>query len=129
MLKLLVIAWASPASLLGLLLGLAGLATAADVQLIQGVLEFSGGGVRWLLRHVPLLRGAAAVTFGHVILGQTRADLERCRRHEHVHVRQYERWGPVFLPAYLACSLWLWLRGRNWYLDNPFEVAAYREDN
>jgi len=42
-----------------------------------------------------------------------------------VHVRQYERWGPLFGPAYLGCSLVLWLMGKRAYRDNPFEVEAY----
>ena len=121
------ILWASPASLLGLAAGLSGLATGGGVQHCGRVVEFWGGAVTWLLRHFPLLKGAAAVTFGHVVLGQTPGDLESCRDHELVHVRQYERWGPLFLPAYLGCSLVLWLCGRNYYLDNPFEVKAFRE--
>ena len=121
------LAWASPWTLLGLAIGVVGLASGGRAQRIGGAIEFSGGAAAWLLRHAPLLRGAAAVTFGHVILGQTPADLDACRSHEHVHVRQYERWGAAFIPAYLACSLWLWLRGRNWYLENPFEIQAYRD--
>lgn len=125
-LTVLAIVWASPWTLLGLMLGVAARLTGGQGQRIRGVFEFHGGVAQWLLRHAPLVRGAAAITFGHVILGQTEEDLEACRDHEHVHVRQYERWGPLFIPAYLACSAWLWLRGRNWYFDNPFEVEAYR---
>jgi hypothetical protein len=66
------------------------------------------------------------MTLGHVILGQDRLTLDIVRDHEHVHVRQYEVWGPAFLPAYLGCSAWLWVARRDPYLDNPFEVAAYR---
>ena len=91
------------------------------------VLEFWGGAVTGLLRHAPLVRGALALTLGHVVLGQSARELDRCRTHELVHVHQYERWGPFFLPAYLGCSLVLWLRGRDYYLDNPFEVEAYRQ--
>jgi hypothetical protein len=43
-----------------------------------------------------------------------------------VHVRQYERWGPLFIPAYFAASGWAWWKGGHAYLDNPFEVEAYR---
>ena len=67
------------------------------------------------------------MTLGHVILGASEADLDAARRHEQVHVRQYERWGPLFIPAYLAASAWLWLRGRDPYRDNPFERQAYDE--
>lgn len=65
------------------------------------------------------------MTLGHTIIGQDRVALDVARDHEQVHVRQYERWGPLFLPAYLGCSLILWLRRRDPYRDNPFERAAY----
>jgi hypothetical protein len=123
----LAVLWASPASMLGLAAGLAGLATGGGGRRCGRVLEFWGGAVAWLLRHGPFLRGALAVTFGHVVLGQTVGELNRCRDHELVHVRQYERWGPLFLPAYVGCSLVLSLCGRDRYLDNPFEVEAFRQ--
>jgi hypothetical protein len=72
------------------------------------------------LRKLPFV----AITFGHAVIGATRADLERLRLHEHEHVRQYEQWGPVFLAAYPLESLWQMLRGRRAYLDNRFEVQA-----
>ena len=50
------------------------------------------------------------------------------RAHELVHVRQYERWGPLFVPAYLAASAWMLVSGRDPYYDNHFERAAYRQD-
>lgn len=71
---------------------------------------------------------AMAVTLGHCVLGQTKAGLDFTRVHERVHVRQYERWGPLFIPAYLFCSFILKLRGGDAYRDNPFEVEAYREE-
>jgi hypothetical protein len=104
-----------------------GLATGGGAQRHGRVLEFWGGANRWLLRRMPIAAGAAAMTLGHVVLAQKREDLAACRHHELVHVRQYERWGPLFLPAYLGCSFYLWLTGRNAYLDNPFEIEAYRE--
>ena len=69
------------------------------------------------------------MTLGHCVLGRTPSDLDRSRRHELVHVAQYERWGPLFVPAYLVCSVWLWLRGRDSYRDNPFEVEAYAAED
>jgi hypothetical protein len=124
---LLAVLWASPASLLGLAAGLAGIASGGHAQRSGRVIEFWGGAVTWLLRRAPFIRGAFAITLGHVVLGQTAGELNRCRDHELVHVRQYERWGPLFLPAYLGCSLVLWLRGRDRYLDNPFEIEAFRQ--
>ncbi len=89
------------------------------------VLEIYGGAARWLLEHFPA--EPCAMTLGHTVLGRTGAALDLCRAHELVHVRQYERWGPFFIPAYLLCSLALWLRGADPYHDNPFEIEAYRE--
>ena len=42
-------------------------------------------------------------------------------------MRQCERWGPLFLPAYLLASLAVYLRGGRAYRDNPFEREAYGE--
>jgi hypothetical protein len=122
-----VIIWASPASALGLLAGLLGLATGGRIRRRGRTLECWGGAVTWMLTHVPPVRGAAAVTLGHVILGLDREALDATRDHELVHVAQYERWGPVFLPAYGICSLALWFAGRRPYWDNPFEREAYRQ--
>ena len=69
-----------------------------------------------------------AITLGHVILGRTAAALDIARDHEWVHVGQYERWGPFFLPAYAVASLWAWLRGRDPYRDNRFEREAFAVD-
>lgn len=94
---------------------------------VDGVLEVHGPLLAWLLTHVTLVPGgAAAITFGHVVLGRDRGALESTRAHERVHVRQCETWGPLFVPAYLLASLWAVLRGRHPYLQNWFEVEAYR---
>jgi hypothetical protein len=69
------------------------------------------------------------MTLGHAVFGRDRAALDLTRQHEHVHVRQYSRWGLFFIPADLGWSSWLYLRGRDGYRDNPFEVEAYAEDD
>jgi hypothetical protein len=117
---LLVVAWASPWSLFGALIGLAGLMTGGGVQRRGRVLEFHSGFVDWFLRTAPLVKNASAVTFGHVVLGRTPELLDATRDHEFVHVRQYERWGPFFVPAYLYHWCLLWLQGKHPYWDNPF---------
>lgn len=119
------ILWASPATLLGLVVGVLGLATGGGARRVGRTIEFHGGCLAWLLDHLPVK--ALALTLGHVVLGRSAGALDRCRAHELVHVRQYERWGPLFIPAYLLCSLVLLVRGRDFYRDNPFERAAYRE--
>jgi hypothetical protein len=109
-----------------MLLGAVACLTGGRAVLQRRILEFHGGWLRWLLARAPISGGAAAITLGHTVLGRTRADLDRCRDHELVHVAQYERWGPFFIPAYFGWSVVLWWQGRRAYLDNPFEVEAYR---
>jgi hypothetical protein len=117
-------AWTAPNTLVGGVLA----ATAwldGDLALVDGVLEAHGRTLRWMLRHlVPLPGGAAALALGHVVLATDAAALEHTRDHERVHVAQYERWGPLFLPAYAAASLWAWARGEHFYFDNRFERHA-----
>ena len=114
-------AWAAPTTLLGVCL--CPLAGSARVR--GGVLELHGRGLSALLRRLPAgPRGAAALTLGHVVVGRDQAALDACRTHEAVHVRQCERWGPLFVPAYLSASLWALLSGRDPYHDNMFEREA-----
>lgn len=115
--------WALPWTAIGLACGSFGLATGGRVQRHCGIIEFQGGKIPVLLELLP--GGAcAAITLGHVVLGRSMKCLDSCRNHELVHVRQYERWGPLFIPAYLACSAYIWLRGGDAYRDNPFEREA-----
>lgn len=124
--QLLLILWASPASLIGLSIGMLGVVTGGRGQRSGGILEFYGGLATWFLDHAPPWGGGAmAMTLGHVVLGQTPAALAIARRHELVHVRQYERWGPLFLPMYGIFSAWMWWHGRDPYRDNPFEREAF----
>jgi hypothetical protein len=127
-LRILCYLWAAPATLLGLLAAAIACLTGGSARVVQGALEVRGGFATWFLRHgVPFVESGAAMTLGHVILGQNVQCLESSRKHEHVHVRQYERWGPFFLPLYISASLILWMRGRDPYLDNPFEREAYEQ--
>jgi hypothetical protein len=103
--------WAAPNTLVGLL----GAATVrATPRRWRGVLllEEAHGGLARLLSW----RGFAAITLGHVIIVNRKAS-DHLLAHELTHVRQHERWGPAFYPAYLLVSL----RG---YRRNPFELAA-----
>jgi hypothetical protein len=65
-----------------------------------------------------------AITLGHVVLARSPRAMARWRDHERAHVRQCERWGPLFFAAYLAAGAWQWLCRRSAYRDNPFEVQA-----
>lgn len=101
------------------------------MKIVDGVLEVHGGEVTDLLHLMPTsgsLRkpaGAAALTLGHVVFAIDRAALDRTRDHERVHVRQCERWGPLFLPAYLLFSGYAKCRGQHAYYGNRFECEAY----
>jgi hypothetical protein len=66
-----------------------------------------------------------AITLGHVVLCVDDID-EGILTHELVHVRQWERWGFAFLPAYVIATLAALLKGRHFYRDNGFEVRARR---
>jgi hypothetical protein len=122
--------WASPNTLVGLLLASAALLPGSGMQIVGGVLEVHGPLVAAILRRcIPLRGGASAITLGHVVLGCDRLTLDATRRHERVHVRQCERWGPAFIPAYLVAGLWALLKGTGAYRGNYFEREARRCDS
>src|SRR4051812_19965435 len=124
--SLLAYVWAFPTTLLGLLLLLPTLLTGGGARVVAGVLEIHGGMTRWMLRHCTTLDGgASALTLGHVVLAIDEAAHDLTRSHERVHVRQCERWGPLFVPAYLVASLVARARGKHYYFDNAFEKEAY----
>jgi len=124
-----VLLWASPYSMIGLTIGAIGLATGGGGRVRDGVAEFHGGLPSWVVRHSPLRDRCGAITLGHTVIGQTEAVLDYAHDHEMVHVRQFERWGPLMGPAYLGASLVVWLAGGRAYLDNPFEKEAYRKES
>jgi drug/metabolite transporter (DMT)-like permease len=124
-LRILRLLWALPNTILGLVLGILAL-PGGSARIRRGTVEISGPALGWLLRHlVPIAGGARAMTLGHVVLGRDSECLEECGDHERVHVAQYERWGPLFLPAYALSSLLAMLRGDDPYIGNRFEREAY----
>jgi hypothetical protein len=112
--------WAAPCTLIGLVAALPMLLSGAQARFVRGVLEVSGS---CIATRLPF----DAITLGHVVLAHTPRAMARWRRHERVHVRQCERWGPMFFPAYLLAGAWQGLHGRSMYWHNPFEVQARRE--
>ncbi len=116
---------ALPNTVIGLMFLPAVLLTRGGVQIVDGVLELHGPFLWWTLRHcVPLAGGAWAMTLGHVVLGRSRRALNLTRAHERVHVRQYERWGPAFIPAYVLAALWALVTSTGIYQGNFFERQA-----
>ena len=124
-LKIVQIFWASPNTILGSFVGITGMIFGGKGRIRRGCLEFYGGLVAFLLRRTPIK--AIAMTLGHSILGQTATDLDAARDHEHIHVQQYERWGPFFLPLYFWYSFVLWMQKKEAYRNNPFEKEAYEK--
>ena len=121
--------WALPNTVLGALLLPAAL-RGGTITLVNGVIEAQGPLLSIVLRRcVPIDGGAAAITLGHIVLGRDVAALEITRAHERAHVRQCERWGPLFIPAYLAASVWAGLMGGGAYEDNYFERQACGADD
>lgn len=127
LIKCLLILWASPYSILGVCIGSIGMLFGGKCRLRDGAIEFYEGGSRWFVCRLPPGPLTLGFTLGHVILGQTGPGLEVVGEHERVHVRQFERWGPIMGPAYLLASAYMWLIGRDAYRDNPFEVEAYNQ--
>jgi hypothetical protein len=122
-LRFLAYLWPLPYTLAGVAIGLL---LSGRFRTVDGVIEIQGPLIARVLKRMYL--PAMAMTLGHVVFGQNEVALAITRRHERVHVRQYERWGPLFVPAYLLISLLLYLRGRDGYRDNPFEIEAYAVD-
>ncbi len=117
--------WAFPNTAIGLLLFFPSLVSGGRVRCVRGVLEITGNAAAWVLQRVSFSGPVAALTLGHVVLGVDEERLEWWRSHELVHVRQYEQWGPFFIPAYLFSSLAARLKGKDSYLDNRFEAEAF----
>lgn len=118
-------AWASPCTLLGLL--------AAGLLVVAGGNARVRFGILEVLAAAPRAEGRRprfdAITLGHVVLARDERALTALRAHELEHVRQYERWGLVFIPAYAFSSLIQLLKGRDPYWLNGFEVRARKRSN
>lgn len=121
--------WALPATVVGLSFVLAAWISGGRAKIVDGVIEVEGGLVGIFMRGgIPGFTAASARTLGHVILGLDQANLDSSRVHERTHVRQYECWGPLLLPAYLASSWAARRRGAHPYYDNRFEHEAFEAE-
>ena len=111
--------WAAPCTVLGLVIGAWPLALGGRIARRDGAIEITYRERLAACGHVARALPFRGIVFGHVILAVTSEELARIRAHERVHVEQYERWGPLFYPAYLLTSL-------TGYRRNPFEHQAER---
>ena len=116
--------WAGPTTLVGLVVALL-LTRRGGMATVDGVIEAHSPLLgRALALLTPLAGGASAMTLGHVVIARDARALDITRAHERVHVRQYEVWGPFFVPAYLLAGLWALMQGGHPYFDNRFEREA-----
>lgn len=113
--------WALPNTVVGLLIGLAGLPAGASITLGHNAIQFE---------RYPWGRNNTALTLGNVILYCGDAAPERCKHlygstcrlnvglHEQGHTLQYQFFGPLFVPLYLLAG--------GISATNPFEQGANR---
>ncbi len=118
--------WPSPYTIFGLLIYLIPIRGSRSLLVHRGTIGVMGPAIDRILVRAPILGGAAAMTFGHAILAKDRETFYSTWNHERIHVDQYERWGLLFVPMYLGVGLWLKLRDKDPYWDNPFEIEARR---
>lgn len=112
LLRWLAYVWASPNTLLGLLLGALSF---QRPRVGRGILVFAGPprGFVWLLHAFK----RSAITFGHVVLSNRPLE-GPLLVHELHHVWQYERLGPLYIPIYVLVFVF------TGYRRHPFELAA-----
>ncbi|MGE0085897.1 MAG: hypothetical protein AB7S75_15930 [Desulfococcaceae bacterium] len=100
-----------------------------NIRWIRGVVEVSSPFIAKFLKHcIPVAGGASAMTLGHIIIGRDMDCLDSARIHELVHVRQCEKWGLFFIPAYFTATFIAFCKGRDPYLGNVFEREAYEKE-
>lgn len=120
--------WTGPNTAFGVAAGLIFLCLGGRCRFVSGAVEIYGGlAGRFLGGPIGAFR-LGALTLGHVIFGPSETELSALRLHEQVHVRQYERWGLFFVPAYALSSLWELTHGRSAYRDSFFERQAFASE-
>ena len=80
--------WAVPNTLVGVLFLSAALLRGGHLQVVDGVLEAWGPLLSALLQRLPIAGGAAAITFGHIVLAR---DLESMLRRAVDYMPERER--------------------------------------
>jgi hypothetical protein len=120
--------WAAPCSAAGLVIAVLALLLGAKARVKNGTFQVVGGRLAAGIARLPTRLTILAFTNGHVIYAVNPAAMDSFRAHELVHVRQYERWGPLFPVLYLGSSLVQKLKGRDPYFANCFEREAHKAD-
>lgn len=123
--RLLKYSWALPTTSVAFPILIANAVYGGQTIVWHGVIEIHGPLVRSILNRREFQ--ASALTLGHVILCADDDARNRFRAHELVHVQQTERWGPLFLPIYLALTLWTWRKTGHGYWFHPWEIEARKK--
>ena len=70
--------------------------------------------------------GVAAITVGDRVFYDYGKYLSRRKAHEEKHLEQWADLGPArFISLYALSSAWAFIRGKDPYHDNMFEVSAH----
>ena len=77
----------------------------------------------WFRAHLMPVR---AQTMGRYVFARSTVPPD-ILAHECEHIRQWERFGPLYLATYMGSSAVAWLRGGRPYWDNHFEAAARKK--
>jgi hypothetical protein len=113
-----------PGDMLGRLVMLGcGIPTPTRVQNVSGVQAVLVEDPRVALWFRAHLIPVQAQTLGRYVLSRDPLPPDTLA-HEIEHIRQWERFGPFYLPLYFGWSAVAALRGKRAYWDNGFEVAA-----
>ena len=117
---------ALPGDLLGLMVmrgcGVSGPTREVDVGDVVAVLVEDPRVDRWFRVHLMPVR---AQTLGRYVFARETVP-DEVLAHECEHIRQWQRFGPLYLPLYFGSSAVASLRGRPAYWENRFEAAARR---
>lgn len=109
--------WTAPNTLIGILIGMAGIPFGARPRIGNNALQFInypiGIGALTLGNAVIYARGTAPADCCHLYGCEVALEIGK---HEEAHTRQYQVLGPFFLPVYFACG--------GVSARNPLEQAA-----
>ena len=120
--------WAAPCSVAGLVIAFVAVLLGAKAKVRNGTLQVVGGRLATVISRLPTRLKILAFTNGHVIFAVSRMAMDCYREHELVHVRQYERWGPLFPFLYIGSSLIQKSKGQDPYFANWFEREARKAE-
>ena len=114
-------AWTSVNTLMGYLYGMFSAAWTAATSKDRVTVSYSGQAMEFRGSALPLFPGdtEAMVLGATVHYNRNHEETCRLRAHEAEHVRQYRRWGVLYLVAYAGLTV---IYGG--YYDNPFERRA-----